>query len=127
MPSAYGMLTETVGCRLVGPTPPTPTGFGYADGGSGTPTGRRRRLFVIQTCHCIPKSNEIPYLLALPSSLLAGSFCYLGLRMLALFSYACLSRLNFRFLAPLSGRGMYGHETQRSGSMHAGPLLIRPA
>ena len=76
----------------------------------------------LQTCHCIRvmmwrneqrKSNEIPYLLALPSSLLAGSFCYLGLRMLALFSYACLSRVNFRFLAPLSGRGMYGHETQR--------------
>ena len=39
MPSPYGALTETVGYRLVGPTPRTPTGFGYADGGSGTPTG----------------------------------------------------------------------------------------
>ena len=29
---------ETVGCRLVGPTPRTPTAVGYADGGSGTPT-----------------------------------------------------------------------------------------
>ena len=38
MPSAYGALTETVGCRLVGPTPRTPTGFGYADGNAGTPT-----------------------------------------------------------------------------------------
>ena len=53
MPSAYGALTETVGCRLVGPTPRTPTGFGYADGGSSTPTAAvgvsiRRRLFVIR-------------------------------------------------------------------------------
>ena len=32
-------LTETAGCRLVGPTQRTPTGFPYADGGVGTPTG----------------------------------------------------------------------------------------
>ena len=47
MPSAYGALTETVGCRLVGPTPRTSTGFGYADG--KTPT-----VYRLDATTCVP-------------------------------------------------------------------------
>ena len=73
MPSAYGALTETVGCRLVGPTPRTLTGFGYADGGSGTPTGvnadgktptaavgvsiRQQRFVIRRRLPCVSRSD----------------------------------------------------------------------
>ena len=87
MPSTYGTLTETVGCCLVGPTPCTPTRFGYADGRSGTPTGAvgvssgrnlswqlRRQLYIawyIQRLSCYLSFQSLDFVSPVPACVVA--------------------------------------------------------